>query len=105
MSNALMKAYFIDGIGGSVMKRKQYISILAAGILSISMLGQTVYSEEGFEDAATAAEETSYEESSYEEEAEAETVEVGVPSVLYSRFLNGVPRVFVAWLASFGLYS
>ncbi|MCB5952840.1 PTS glucitol/sorbitol transporter subunit IIB [Enterococcus sp. BWT-B8] len=39
------------------------------------------------------------------EEAEAETVEVGVPSVLYSRFLNGVPRVIVAWLASFGMYS
>jgi len=38
------------------------------------------------------------------EEADAETVEVGVPSVLYSRFLNGVPRVFVAWLASFGMY-
>lgn len=38
-------------------------------------------------------------------EAEAETVEVGVPSVLYSRFLNGVPRVFVAWIASFGLYK
>jgi len=38
-------------------------------------------------------------------EAEAETVEVGVPAVLYSRFLIGVPRVFVAWLASFGLYS
>lgn len=38
------------------------------------------------------------------EEADAETVEVGVPSILYSRFLNGVPRVFVAWLASFGLY-
>ena len=38
-------------------------------------------------------------------EAEPETVEVGVPSVLYSRFVNGVPRVFVAWLASFGLYS
>ena len=39
------------------------------------------------------------------EEADAQTVEVGVPSVLYSRFLNGVPRVVVAWLASFGLYS
>lgn len=39
------------------------------------------------------------------EEAEPETVEIGVPSVLYSRFLNGVPRVVVAWLASFGLYS
>lgn len=38
-------------------------------------------------------------------EAEAETVEVGVPSVLYSRFLNGVPRVIVAWIASFGMYS
>lgn len=37
-------------------------------------------------------------------EAEAETVEVGVPSVLYSRFLNGVPRVVVAWVASIGLY-
>lgn len=38
-------------------------------------------------------------------EADSETVEVGVPSVLYSRFLNGVPRVIVAWIASFGLYS
>ncbi len=38
------------------------------------------------------------------EEADARTVEVGVPSVLYSRFINGVPRVFVAWIASFGLY-
>ncbi|MGE6259948.1 PTS glucitol/sorbitol transporter subunit IIB [Heyndrickxia sporothermodurans] len=37
-------------------------------------------------------------------EAEPETVEVGVPSVLYSRFLIGTPRVFVAWIASFGLY-
>ena len=38
-------------------------------------------------------------------EAEVETVEVGVPSVLYSRFLNGVPRVAVAWIASIGLYA
>jgi PTS system glucitol/sorbitol-specific IIC component len=38
-------------------------------------------------------------------EAEPETVEVGVPSVLYSRFLIGVPRVAVAWVASIGLYS
>jgi glucitol/sorbitol PTS system EIIB component len=38
-------------------------------------------------------------------DAEPETVEVGVPSVLYSRFLIGVPRVLVAWLASFGLYE
>lgn len=38
-------------------------------------------------------------------EAEPETIEVGVPAVLYSRFLNGVPRVAIAWLASIGLYS
>ena len=38
-------------------------------------------------------------------EAEPETVEVGVPSVLYSRFLIGVPRVAAGWSASIGLYS
>lgn len=37
-------------------------------------------------------------------EADPETVEVGVVSVLYSRFIIGVPRVIVAWLASFGMY-
>jgi PTS system, glucitol/sorbitol-specific, IIBC component len=38
-------------------------------------------------------------------DAKPETVEVGVPSVLYSRFLTGVPRVALAWLCSFGLYA
>lgn len=38
-------------------------------------------------------------------EAEAETVEVGVPSVLYSRFITGPMSVILAWIASFGLYE
>ncbi len=38
-------------------------------------------------------------------EAEAETVEVGVPSVLYSRFITGPIAVILAWVASFGLYE
>ena len=38
-------------------------------------------------------------------EAEPETVEVGVPSVLYSRFITGPINVVLAWLASFGLYE
>jgi glucitol/sorbitol PTS system EIIB component len=38
-------------------------------------------------------------------EAEPETVEVGVPAVLFSRLLTGPLSVVIAWLASFGLYS
>jgi sorbitol-specific phosphotransferase system component IIBC len=38
-------------------------------------------------------------------EAEPETVEVGVPAVLFSRLLTGPASVVIAWLASFGLYS
>lgn len=37
-------------------------------------------------------------------EAEPETIEVGVLSVMYSRFLTGWVRVVIAYLASFGLY-
>jgi sorbitol-specific phosphotransferase system component IIBC len=37
-------------------------------------------------------------------EAEPETVEVGVPAVLFSRMITGPIAVLIAWLASFGLY-
>lgn len=37
-------------------------------------------------------------------EAETETIEVGVVSVMYSRFLTGWFRVLIAYVASFGLY-
>lgn len=37
-------------------------------------------------------------------EAETETVEVGVVSVMYSRFVTGWLRVLIAYFASFGLY-
>lgn len=38
-------------------------------------------------------------------EAEPETVEIGVPAVLFSRLGTGPLAVILAWLASFGLYS
>jgi sorbitol-specific phosphotransferase system component IIBC len=38
-------------------------------------------------------------------EAEPETVEIGVPAVLFSRFVTGPLAVVLAWLASFGLYT
>ncbi len=38
-------------------------------------------------------------------EAETETVEVGVVSVMYSRFATGWIRVLLAYVASFGLYA
>lgn len=37
-------------------------------------------------------------------EAEPYTVEVGVPAVLFSRLITGPLAVFLAWLASFGMY-
>jgi glucitol/sorbitol PTS system EIIB component len=38
-------------------------------------------------------------------EAEPETVEIGVPAVLFSRMVTGPIAVILAWLASFGLYQ
>lgn len=38
-------------------------------------------------------------------EAEPETVEVGVPAVLFSRFITGPIAVIIGWLASVGMYS
>jgi len=38
-------------------------------------------------------------------EAEPETVEVGVPAVLFSRLITGPIAVVIAYLASFGLYT
>jgi PTS system glucitol/sorbitol-specific IIC component len=38
-------------------------------------------------------------------EAEPETVEVGVPAVLFSRLITGPLAVVIAYFASFGLYS
>jgi sorbitol-specific phosphotransferase system component IIBC len=38
-------------------------------------------------------------------EADPETVEIGVPAVLFSRFVTGPLAVVLAWFASFGLYS
>jgi PTS system glucitol/sorbitol-specific IIB component len=37
-------------------------------------------------------------------EAEEETVEIGVPAVLFSRMITGPVSVLIAWLFSFGLY-
>ena len=38
-------------------------------------------------------------------EAEPETVEIGVPAVLFSRLVTGPLSVVIAYFASFGLYS
>ena len=38
-------------------------------------------------------------------EAEPETVEVGVPAILFSRFITGPISVVIAWAFSIGLYN
>ena len=38
-------------------------------------------------------------------EAEPETVEIGVPAILFSRMITGPLAVVLAWLASAGLYT
>jgi sorbitol-specific phosphotransferase system component IIBC len=37
-------------------------------------------------------------------EAEPETVEIGVPAILFSRLITGPIAVVIAYVASFGLY-